>query len=335
VRRGEALDAQQRAVVRDRRAATPRAAQRIGEQRPAEPIAGGGDGLQAGLGAPGDDDRPVRVARDDGERAAGCGGVLARRRAQQPRPAAAATGLRIVAELRGRDERLAQREVQVHRTRTPFERRPDRAAGERAHPATALGRRVVRADLEEPLRRAAVQVDLVDRLPGADLAQLGRPVGGQHEERDARLERLDDRGREVRRRRSGRARDRDRPAAVLRRAQREEARAALVDVREAAQPLLARQREHERRGTRAGRRAGLAHAAAGELVGERAQQQVGVGAGGHDGRACPNRSSSYTASCRPGAAGTRSCGTSTANAIARSLPTSAGMGHRCGSALVS
>ena len=46
---------------------------------------------------------------------------------------------------------------------------------------------------------AAVELELVDRLAGADLAQLGRAVGGEHEQRNARLVRLGDRGREVRR----------------------------------------------------------------------------------------------------------------------------------------
>ena len=41
---------------------------------------------------------------------------------------------------------------------------------------------------------------------------------------------------------------------------------------------VAHEREDERRAARAGRRARLAHAAARELVDERAQQQVGVGA---------------------------------------------------------
>ena len=274
----------------DGRAAAPRAAQRIGEQRPAEALARGGDRVEPGLRASRDDDRPVRVARDDRQRAAGGSGVLAGRRAQQPRTPAVATGLRVRPELGRRDERLAQREVQVDRAGAALERRPHRAAREHPHPAHPLGRRVVRADLEEPLRRRAVELDLVDRLAGADLAQLRRPVGGEDDERHARLVRLDDRRNEVRRRRAGRARDRDRPARRLRGADREEAAAALVDVREAAQPAVADEREHDRRAARPRRRARLAHAAARELVDERAQQEVGVGAGGHDGgrvRAAP------------------------------------------------
>ena len=79
----------------------------------------------------------------------------------------------------------------------------------------------------------------------------------------------------------GRARDGHRQPRGLRQPEREEPRAALVDVREAAQPRLARERQHERRPARAGRGARRAHAAAHELVDERSQQHVGVGGRGH------------------------------------------------------
>ena len=122
-------------------------------------------------------------------------------------------------------ERLAQREVQVHRARAAVERGPERAAGELAQPAHARRRRRVVVDLEEPLGGAAVELDLVDRLPGADLAQLGRAVGGEHEQRHARLVRLDHRGRVVGRR-GARACRRARPGTPGRLGQpeREEAR---------------------------------------------------------------------------------------------------------------
>ena len=131
------------------------------------------------------------------------------------------------------------------------------------------------------LTALAVELDLVDRLAGADIAQLGRAVGGEDDQRHPRLVGLDHRGRQVGRRRAGGAGYRDRPPGGLRRADGEEARTALVDVGEAADPGLAHQREHERRRARPGRGAGVLHAAARELVGQRAQQQVGVGRG-HD-----------------------------------------------------
>ncbi len=124
---------------------------------------------------------------------------------------------------------------------------------------------------------AAVELDLVDRLPGAEVAQLRRAVGGQHEQRHARLVGLDHGRRVVGRRGPGGARERDGAPARLGQAEREEGAAALVQVRRRADPRLAREAQDERRGARAGRGAGLAQAAARELVAERAQAEVGVG----------------------------------------------------------
>ena len=45
--------------------------------------------------------------------------------------------------------------------------------------------RLVGPDLAEPAHRGAVELQLVDRLPGADAAQLRRPVRGQHDQRHA------------------------------------------------------------------------------------------------------------------------------------------------------
>ena len=66
-------------------------------------------------------------------------------------------------------------------------------------------------------------------------------------------------------------------------AQREEPGAALVDMRPAADPRLAHQRQDQRRVARARRGAGVLHAAAGQLVAQRPQQEIGVGCS-HDGR---------------------------------------------------
>ena len=44
---------------------------------------------------------------------------------------------------------------------------------------------LVRADFAEPAHRGAVELQLVDRLPGADPAQLRRAVGGQRDQRHA------------------------------------------------------------------------------------------------------------------------------------------------------
>ena len=185
----------------------------------------------------------------------------------------------------------------------PLARGPERAAGELAHPAQPLGRRGVVVDLEEPLGRAAVELDLVDRLAGADVAQLGRAVGGEHEQRHARLVRLDHRGRVVGgggARRAGEHDRRARSPSPARGAKKPPQRSSMCEV--ARIRAVADEREHERRRARARRRARVAHAAARELVDERAQAEVGVGrvARAASCRACPRRSSSCTASPQTG-----------------------------------
>ena len=141
----------------------------------------------------------------------------------------------------------------------PVLRGPHRAAGERADPADALGRsRRALPTSKNHFAALAVELDLVDDLAGADLAQLRRPVGGQDDERDAALARLVDGGREVRRRGARRAGDDDRAPRRLRQAEREEPRAALVDVRPAADPAVAHEGQHDRRRARPRRRARVA-----------------------------------------------------------------------------
>ena len=101
-----------------------------------------------------------------------------------------------------------------------------RTRGRRAGAASAAraARRRMVVDLEVPLGGAAVELDLVDRLPGADVAQLGRPVGGQHEQRHARLVRLDHGGRVVGGGGARGAGERGGDAGRLGQAEREEAR---------------------------------------------------------------------------------------------------------------
>jgi hypothetical protein len=235
---GEALGAQQVVVVGDGGGAAPGAGERIGQQRRAE---GGRGGRQRGgeavvaLVATGDDDRALPDLELD----------------RRGRRAAARAREGLVAGRRQRlveHERLAQREVQVHGARTPGHGRLVGAEGELAHPAQPLGRGAVRADLEEPLRRAAVELELVDGLPGPDLAQLGRAIGGEHDQRDARLVGLDHRGEVVGGRGAAGARHRRRAPALLAHAEGEEAGHALVDVRPRPQAGLAREGEHERGG---------------------------------------------------------------------------------------
>jgi hypothetical protein len=77
-----------------------------------------------------------------------------------------------------------------------------RARRHRAGVAQHLGRRIRLGQIDEPLGMRAKQIDLVDRLWRADIAQLVRTVGGEHQQRNARVERLDHSGHKVRRRRA-------------------------------------------------------------------------------------------------------------------------------------
>ena len=88
---------------------------------------------------------------------------------------------------------------------------------------------VVGADLAEPAHRRPVELQLVDRLPGADPAQLGGAVGGEDDQRHPGLVGLADGGVEVGRRGPRRAQHRCRAAGGLGGAEREEAGRALVD----------------------------------------------------------------------------------------------------------
>ena len=144
-----------------------------------------------------------QVARRRARRRAGVSSVHGRPPGR-PSQSAASSG-----SLTGR-ERLAEREVEVHGARAAADGGGHRAAGERAVVDGGRAAGLVAAHLDEPLGGAAVEVELVDRLPGAHVAQLRRPVGGQHQQRHGRLARLGHRRVEVGRRGAGRAGDRDR-----------------------------------------------------------------------------------------------------------------------------
>src|SRR6202041_3264188 len=94
-----------------------------------------------------------------------------------------------------------------------------------------LAVQLVRADVEKPLRRVAKQLELVDRLSGTALAQLRWAVGAQDQQRYAGLARLDHGGQQLRDGGARGAGHRDGEPRGLRQPEREEARAALIDVR--------------------------------------------------------------------------------------------------------
>ena len=163
-----------------------------------------------------------------------------------------------------------------------LQRGPVGPAGERAHPAQVLGPGLVHPDLDKPLDRVAVEAELIDRLSRAHVAQLGRAVGGQHEQRHPGPPGFDD-GRGVVGR--GAARGTGQRHGAPRRlgsAEAEEGGTALIDVGVGADSGLAGKREDDRGAARSRRGAGVLQATARELVAKGAQEQIGVGRG-HDG----------------------------------------------------
>ncbi len=111
------------------------------------------------------------------------------------------------------DERIAEREVELHGTGTAparSERLGNDARAQRSPRVTSLVGR--HPGVDEPAHRPSVEVGLVDRLWCGDSLQLGRTVGGRGDQRHAALVGLDDRGMQLDRR-SAAAREHDRGSA--------------------------------------------------------------------------------------------------------------------------
>ena len=108
------------------------------------------------------------------------------------------------------DERIAERQVQVH---GPGRRAARVEHGPRRQRAPRRPHRLVgHARVGEPAHGAAEEVTLVDRLGRGHVAQLGRPVGGAHEQRHLGLVGLDHRGVELGGGRAARAQEHGRAA---------------------------------------------------------------------------------------------------------------------------
>src|SRR5579875_372860 len=226
-----------------------------------------------GVSLPGCDAGPGSAAGAAVQR---LGPVIAARGPARRRPALLRRPIRAAAgQRRIRHERLTQRQVEVDGPRGAA-RRARRARPRRAgegppvghHPRTPLRH----AGLAEPPHRAAVQLDLVDRLVGPGAAQFGRPVGGEHEERHAGLPGLDHRRVKAGRRRARRAGHGHRAAGGPGKAEREKRRGTLVDTH--VEPKAATLREAEERHGQgrvagAGGNYGIGEPAADQLVGER------------------------------------------------------------------
>ena len=105
----------------------------------------------------------------------------------------------------------------------------DRPTDHRPDVAARLRLAIEQRQVDRPAHLRAEDPDLVDRLGRAPLAQLGRPIGGQHHQRDPRHRRLDDGRQQVGDGRPGGHDDRDRAARRPGQAEREEPGCPLVE----------------------------------------------------------------------------------------------------------
>ena len=199
----KSLVAQQQVVGGDDVGAVVRAAAqlrgRLGEDREAGDAGEVGERLaQLGIElAAGDDHagdrvarcarRPPRAGSAEGSRSIGVTAVSGR----SSRPSSASGSVAVTAPSTGhRRQRLAPGQVEVDRAGARLAAGGgERPAGGRAVVQQPVVVGLVGADLAEPAHRGAVELDLVDRLAGADPAQLRRPVGGQHDQRHRRTRR--------------------------------------------------------------------------------------------------------------------------------------------------
>ena len=122
----------------------------------------------------------------------------------------------------------------------------------------------------------AVHFHLVDRLVGAAVAQFGRAIGGEQQQRHAGLTRFDGGGVKFGGGRAGAADERDGALGRQRVAEREEAGRALVQVQKNFDVGVLVKGKRQRRGARAGRDANGAQAAVGQRV-DKAAGEVEVG----------------------------------------------------------
>ena len=267
--RHEIVDAQHQLGGRDQRRAC--AGRRFGDHRPAtrlgQPQRGGGQ-LRGRVAE--HDEGAGRQVVHNGDRPGGDPGGPG----QPARPAAEVP----IREVEVGHKGLAERQVEMDRTgiaAEPFRGR-ERPAGHRPPGGVLPGPVVRRADLDEQPHRVAVQLELVDGLVGAGAAQLGRPVGGEQQQRHVRVRRLEHGWVQVGRGRPGGGDDGHRAARGLREPEREEGRGPLVDPDVQPQPpgpVRIVQREREGSRPRSRRQHRLGDPAADQLIDQDAGQR--------------------------------------------------------------
>ena len=161
--------------------------------------------------------------------------------------------------LGARKERLAEREVEMHRSRGRVPRLRDGAGPERGNVVEHRAGVLRNPHLDEPAHEAPEELDLIDRLRRAGVAELGRTVRGRDDQGHARGGGFDHGGEEVRGGAPGRAHERDGAARGLGEPEGEESGRALVQ-RHARLDGGAAEGDRERRRARAGADHRLAHA---------------------------------------------------------------------------
>ena len=97
----------------------------------------------------------------------------------------------VLTGLRQGQERFAEREVEMHRTGWFGDGNRDGAAGDGTGMAEQIVGYLGHRHIDEPLDVAAVEVDLIDCLGGAEGAHLRRAISREDNERDARMMGLD------------------------------------------------------------------------------------------------------------------------------------------------
>jgi len=256
--------------VRPRVGTRPEVGEAIGEDRRSEHRSQASQGGRPARGVEGaaDEERPAGTDEALGEGADG-------RTGQDPRPDEdLGVGRRLGVGLEGahRHERFSERPVHVDRPGWGRDGRRHRPGGDPAD--VGLGRRPDLGDrqLAEPLHLPPVEMELVDGLVRPPVPELGRPVGGEDDERDPRLAGLGHGRPEVHGRGARGREEDDGPPGRPSQAETEVGRRPLVEMDEDPKPWVAAQGEGERRRPRTRTDDGLADARPDEGLDEGAQR---------------------------------------------------------------
>ena len=249
---------------------------RVGDHRPAERAGQRGDRVRAHAGIGPDHDDPV----PDGGEIVGRGrhrrGIRrgpARVRDHEGR--AVGPARRVHERRAGRDQRVREREVQVHGPRPPRSRGCDRATCQGAPFGTdprAIGGHL---DRGEPAHRGPEESDLADGLGRPDVLERRRPVGGAHEKWHPAVVGLEHRRVQVRGRGTRGGEHHRRPAGGPADPERHERAGPLVEHHPDADPAVVRERQGQRGRARSRAHDCIAHAGTDQLVDERPGERGG------------------------------------------------------------